>query len=704
MKQLYFYGVMALFALTAISFCLYFVRRWFNWVAFVRMEHEEPVRELSDEERLALKPFLISAGASPGASAFKREGVFILKGRHQQHGMSVNGIPLLHHTINGVDVLLPYDAERYLASMNEAEVVLTQTLAIVISLNGEFNISDACLQEQSRRSRRADDLPKEQWQLAAEKLAVEDEQNSSDIDESIPAVADAAPTNFVVEPLGERSETPLEVAQRNSPGRGIVPASLFFPGLILALFAGSGDTTRLIYFGIPACTLIAGGLWFGWRASRPGVPGSVARYRGQINFVPSANPSSLHGVQITRIFLGNEVPLYLPERWLVAPELKETAPLEVDIRVSDQAVLRLGKRLSVEDEQRRRPMVFWHRHMAMALLGFLTLAFASTNPRSETDLMRAFAWMTGRGELTYNSAEALIGTPPMTGSFVRIAGDARCLIRTEGAKHIADIDCRHARFGGELGEAAKVQMPSQVEDILNGELPKTVYPDEGASVTPDLLMLVNPGQLIIDTHALCLDPPTPAAVSGCAQIRLALSSVFGGTWSTLLEEARSSATGTWVRPAFLDLKAEKALEALFLRVARAHTEAATTKVAGFLYDSQHGGIVVSNSKGSVHSWENPVHLWNQLQAMSGTRRLEHVDLEGLVIARDQTPPIGVLAIELDERHGKNDLPVALFRLAIQSLGLLLLCFHGVQWIRLWRAQVRREQALTADASNNHASD
>ena len=698
MKQLYFYGVIALFSLTVISFCLYFVRRWFNWVAFVRMEHEEPVRELSDEERLALKPFLFSAGAS----ALKREGVFILKGRHQQHGMSVNGIPLLHHTINGVDVLLPYDAEQYLGSMNEAEVVLTQTLAIVISLNGEFKIADACLQEHGRRNQRADDLPKEQWQLAAEKLAAEDEQDPASTDQYTHAVADPVPTNLVVEPLGERSETSLEVAQRNSPGRGIAPAVLFFPGLILALFAGSGDTTRLIYFGIPACALIAGGLWFGWRASRPSVPRSVARYRGQINFVPSASPSSLHGVQITQVFLGNEVPLYLPERWLVAPELKETAPLEVDIRVSDQAVLRLGERLSVEDEQRRRPMMFWHRHMAMALLGFLTLAFASTNPRSETDLMRAFAWMTGRGEQTYNSADALMADPPMKGSFVRISADARCLIGMKGAKHIADIDCGHARFGGQFGEVPQMQVLPQVVRVLRGELPEAVDPEPSAGIAPDRLLLANPGQLIIDTYELCLAPPTPVAVSGCAQIRLTLSSVLGGTWSRLLEEARSTPTGTWVGSALLDRQTERALAAQFLTVAQAHMEAMTTKAAAFLYDSQRGGIVVSSSSGRVHSWKNPVQLWNQLLTMSGTRSLGHVDLEGLVIARDQTPPIGMMAVELDERHRKNDLPAVFFRLVIHGLGLFLLCFHGIQWIRLWRAQVLREKALTADASNNLA--
>ncbi|KAG1244676.1 hypothetical protein G6F65_021664 [Rhizopus arrhizus] len=47
----------------------------------------------------------------------------------------------MHDTLGGVDVVLPYDARDYLLEDNQAEVAMTEKFAIVVALNGQFDIA-----------------------------------------------------------------------------------------------------------------------------------------------------------------------------------------------------------------------------------------------------------------------------------------------------------------------------------------------------------------------------------------------------------------------------------------------------------------------------------------------------------------------------------------------------------------------------------
>ncbi|MCR2660489.1 hypothetical protein NSP18_24395, partial [Salmonella enterica] len=57
----------------------------------------------------------------------------------------------MHDTLGGVDVVLPYDARDYLREDNQAEVVMTEKFAIVVALNGEFDLAGGREREARRQ-------------------------------------------------------------------------------------------------------------------------------------------------------------------------------------------------------------------------------------------------------------------------------------------------------------------------------------------------------------------------------------------------------------------------------------------------------------------------------------------------------------------------------------------------------------------------
>ena len=75
----------------------------------------------------------------------------------------------------------------------------------------------------------------------------------------------------------------------------------------------------------------------------------------------------------TQLFLGDKLPVNLPDHWRANLQLPDDGRVDMDLRVQDYAVLRLGGNYSVDEEQRLFPRVFWGRHMTLALTGLAAL-------------------------------------------------------------------------------------------------------------------------------------------------------------------------------------------------------------------------------------------------------------------------------------------------------------------------------------------
>ena len=91
-----------------------------------------------------------------------------------------------------------------------------------------------------------------------------------------------------------------------------------------------------------------------------------------MNAIVLSNPSNSQTVS-TQLFLGDKLPVNLPDHWRANLQLPDDGRVDMDLRVQDYAVLRLGGNYSVDEEQRLFPRVFWGRHMTLALTGLAAL-------------------------------------------------------------------------------------------------------------------------------------------------------------------------------------------------------------------------------------------------------------------------------------------------------------------------------------------
>ena len=109
------------------------------------------------------------------------------------------------------------------------------------------------------------------------------------------------------------------------------------------------------------------GLWL-TAPARAGRAAEGERARGELNAIVLSNPSNSQTVS-TQLFLGDKLPVNLPDHWRANLQLPDDGRVDMDLRVQDYAVLRLGGNYSVDEEQRLFPRVFWGRHMTLALTG-----------------------------------------------------------------------------------------------------------------------------------------------------------------------------------------------------------------------------------------------------------------------------------------------------------------------------------------------
>ena len=268
---------------SVISGITYMVRRSDNKSALRELKQEgQPLRRLSAEEQALVQPFLVYPANPKKTAQLLGDGVFPLRGAFVRHGLGTShGATTLHDTLGGVDVVLPYDARDFLREDNQAEVAMTDKFAIVVALNGEFDLAGG----RERDARRQ----KQNQQWAGGKLGalqdVADAETAGPDAEAEREFADA----MRVEILSQRDETPAEIAQRRPRGIGFWPALLWVVTFVCIGIAGvGGGVPWLAAAAAPA--LLA--LWLTWRRPSLGTPQKVNRARGELNAIVLTNPAN----------------------------------------------------------------------------------------------------------------------------------------------------------------------------------------------------------------------------------------------------------------------------------------------------------------------------------------------------------------------------------------------------------------------------
>ena len=655
----------------------------------------------------------------------------------------------MHDTLGDVDVVLPYDARDFLESWNSAEIVLTDSFAIVISLNKRFDLKGG--RERAQRKQVQDkqwangqtgELPEAGFMAKAAAVAGNINVASTPEDDLTQ-----------VKILGQRDETTNEASVRRTEGQGWLATSVLVPAFALLLIAAdqtyTGDGMELWFWMIPCLLLFALALWLIWGPRATGNRLKVNRVSGSLNLVTLQNPSN-STIDKTQMFLGDKFPIVLPKQWANWAEVPPNSVVDLDMRVDDYSVVRMGNKLSLDQEEQRFPSVFWGRHLTLSTVGALMLLAAWINSGSEiaADLAHAEAGLKSQGRQAFDQPEQLVAQVASLAGIVQIKGQVRCQIAVPMGDQPPPISCEEVRWGGEAPRFEPVSVSENLLDFYSGELLQARnnpmldimlqmqmpgLGDENYNLfrpRPSIYSIANLGEAIKAIDVMCKKPRAEQACKDVKDLigsKVILSETEEGLgWDTLFKRAAEGKLTKERDGALASKDTVSRIRELMRTMVEPQMFTLYAKPLQAARDSQHGGVVLklwvesqqrllgSDSLPSLYVAPNIVPYpgdtdpldwvaqWTAYQQLGQAESLKTLEIEGLVINHG-TDARGDLVLEVDPSRTLENYPPALLRLVAFGLGLLFLLVHGVLFaIKLSRA-LQRQKAVAAYYAQLHAN-
>ncbi len=577
---------------------------------FIKPAH----RKLTDEERAAVEFYLnqqnkLSNKLLPGGGATlpaaklaltpQSDNVYPVTHAITRYGLASDDPNKWRYYLDAEEVHLPPFWEPYITADNHVEVIRTQTLPLVISLNGH-SLKD-----------HIHDRPQ-------------------------PPVVTAAPTKNAsirkeesehVELVNIRKETPEEHALYRP--NGIREAVIISAALLLLFFSLISPVLVIPWMIFVAVLMIAWGCWNLFRRPASRELKEIHCLRGTPKRWGLFGESGQG--QISNISLGI-IDLIYPPHWqpYLTQDLGKTT--DVDVYLNRQ-VVRQGRFLSLHDEVKNFPLQQWGRNAVLVASSALVLLLLLIYIPLNLPLTLSMAWLQGAQKVEVTSVQALEATPLRIGDTLKVRGSGMCYVPPPanggGAVNFAPFDCS----GIYWNNAAPLPQPeSEVIDkatallaTVNSQLhpsgtDQKINPQLASAIEKSGMILLDDfSDIVLKTQDLC------QAENDCVRLKNALVNLGNAkNWSGLVKRARSGAlqgVNVLLRPV-----SAESLESL-TKVATSSFIFNETRLAaaalnspppgGFLIRSDEGRQLVSHPQSSAPQSEyNALDQWNELQRLS----------------------------------------------------------------------------------------
>ncbi|ASL99583.1 intracellular growth attenuator family protein [Serratia marcescens] len=577
---------------------------------FIKPAH----RKLTDEERAAVEFYLnqqnkLSNKLLPGGGATlpaaklaltpQSDNVYPVTHAITRYGLASDDPNKWRYYLDAEEVHLPPFWEPYITADNHVEVIRTQTLPLVISLNGH-SLKD-----------HIHDRPQ-------------------------PPVVTAAPTKNAsirkeesehVELVNIRKETPEEHAL-NRPN-GIREAVIISAALLLLFFSLISPVLVIPWMIFVAVLMIAWGCWNLFRRPASRELKEIHCLRGTPKRWGLFGESGQG--QISNISLGI-IDLIYPPHWqpYLTQDLGKTT--DVDVYLNRQ-VVRQGRFLSLHDEVKNFPLQQWGRNAVLVASSALVLLLLLIYIPLNLPLTLSMAWLQGAQKVEVTSVQALEATPLRIGDTLKVRGSGMCYVPPPanggGAANFAPFDCS----GIYWNNAAPLPQPeSEVIDkatallaTVNSQLhpsgaDQKVNPQLASAIEKSGMILLDDfSDIVLKTQDLC------QAENDCVRLKNALVNLGNAkNWSGLVKRARSGAlqgVNVLLRPVSaesLDSLTKVATSSFIFNETRLAAAALNSPPpGGFLIRSDEGRQLVSHPQSSAPQSEyNALDQWNELQRLS----------------------------------------------------------------------------------------
>ncbi|MEP8966419.1 intracellular growth attenuator family protein [Enterobacter hormaechei] len=586
-------------------------------------------RKLSPEERSTVEQYLDTLNRSrlspgpTGASAApvslnlnaQSDTVLCVTRSITPYGITTDDPNKWRYYLDSVEVHLPPFWEQYINDENSVELIHTDTLPLVISLNGH-TLSEYVQEAPRFALERA----------SGTQASIRGEETEQ------------------IELLNIRQETHEEYVL--SRPDGIREAVLIVVSFLLFFICLLTPDVFVPWLAGGAVLLLAAGLW--------GIFAPPAKTSLREIHCLRGTPKrwGLFGENdqehINNISLGI-IDLIYPRHWQpwIAQDLGHKTDIDIYL---DRHVVRQGRYLSLHDEVKNFPLQHWLRSAVIAggaaLIFLMLLLFVPL----DMPIKFTLSWIKGAQTVEATSVQQLEEAGVRVGDTLRLKGTGMCNIHSPGAWNtrqnspFAPFDCSQIIWNDAsplpLPESDVVNKATALTQTINRQLhPK---PDDDSRVSPALrsaiqksgmVLLDDFGEIVLKTEDLC------SAQDDCIRLKNALVNLGNSKdWDALVKRAeagRLDGVNVLLRPV-----SAESLDNLVATSTAPFVMRETTRAAQALNSPAPGGFVIASDEGSdlvdqpypqVSLYDYPAQeQWSEFQRLAQMLMQTPFSAEGIV--------------------------------------------------------------------------
>lgn len=637
-------------------------------------------RKLTSDERNAVESYLESlsrtrqAPAPTGATTApvsltlnaQSNTVIIVTRAITRYGITTDAPNKWRYYLDSVEVHLPPFWEQYINDENSVELIRTETLPLVISLNGH-TLSEYRPEEHSQ-------MPE---QNASAHSAIRGEETEQ------------------IELLNIRHETAEEYALSRPDG---MREALLISGSFLVFFfcLVTPDVFAPWLAGAGMMLLVAG-LWGVFAPPAKNALREIHCLRGTPKRWGLFGENNQE--QINNISLGI-IDLIYPRHWqpFIVQDLGQQSDIDIYL---DRHVVRQGRFLSLHDEVKNFPLQHWVRSAVIATGSLVVLVMLLMWMPLDMPIKFTLSWIKGAQTIEATKVKQLEEAGLRIGDSLRIHSTGMCSIRASGNwtarqnSPFTPFDCSQIIWNDApplpLPESETVTKATALVQAVSRQLhPKQ---EDDSRVSPALrtaiqksgmVLLDDFAEIVLKTQDLC------AADDDCLRLKNALVNLGNSKdWDTLTTRA-SAGKLTGVNVLLRPVSAESldnlvtTSTAPFIQreTARAAQALNSPAPGGFLIISEEGSELVDQPYPAVALYDYPAaDQWAEFQRLAEMLMQTPFSAEG-IITNISTDANGTRHISL---HRMPDSSTGLWRYVSTSLLLLAMIFccsyNSVQAIR-----------------------
>ena len=572
-----------------------------------------PCRKLSAQEReavdkyvAALEKQLRTPVTTDKRSASERltltaqsNNVYPVTRAITRYGLSTDDPHKWRYYLDEVEVHLPPLWEQYITDENYVELIRTQSIPLVISLNGH-SLVDYAVDQQS--------LPTLMRPVST---------NAS--------IRKAETEN--VELLQVRKETAEEY--RLSRPDGTREAVMIALAFLLFFFSLLVPATLMIWLVLTGTAMIGASLWLLYRI--PGERGlrDIHCLRGAPKRWGLFSESNQEQSNIT---LGI-IDLAYPPHWqpYVAHDLGQVTDVEIYL---NRQVVRQGRFLSLQDEVKNFPIQRWRKNVVLACGSLMVLIMLVTWIPLSMPIKLSLAWARGTDSLEVSSVDKLSSVALNIGDNLKVSGTGMCSVpdnyQSNRSYAYMPFDCSAVYWNN------ATPLPQPQSDIIDKAAAlletttKQLHPETNTDpkLNPQLasaiqksgmILLDDFSDLVMKTQDLCNQP------QDCMRLKNALVNLGNAKdWEALMRRADSgqlNGMNVLLRPVSaeaLENLVNTATSTFFFRETRRAAENLNSPPpGGFLIVSDEGRQLVNQPQPTVSLFDlDPPSQWRELQNIS----------------------------------------------------------------------------------------